>query len=83
MYRFPFKVKGVDALVVVDHYQRPCPMRITGSGFGDAEPPEDEEFEFHLLWPDERPAPELEEQLLDAAESKRILMHYKEQFHIR
>ena len=31
------------------HYKAPCAMRVTGSGFGDADPPEEEEFEFALL----------------------------------
>lgn len=72
---FKYILKGVVCVVQVDYYQRACPMRITGTGFGDAEPPEDEEFEFHLL-KDGHLAPELDE-LLDDYEIGRILATYK------
>jgi hypothetical protein len=36
----------------VTHYRAPCPLRVTGSGMGDAEPPEQEEFEFCLFTDD-------------------------------
>jgi len=47
-------------------------MRITGTGFGDAEPPEPEVFEFHLMdrkgypakWLEAMLTPKIEYQLL-------------------
>lgn len=45
---FPFDLYGQEVLCTVTHYSVGCPLRVTGSGFGDAEPPEDEEFEFFL-----------------------------------
>ena len=41
-------INGIPTRVVVDFYAPPRPMRITGSGFGDADPPEPEEIEWHL-----------------------------------
>lgn len=46
--RFVLNVDDVDYICIVTYYSPPCPMRITGTGFGDADPPEDEEFEFFL-----------------------------------
>lgn len=46
--RFVLNVNDVDYICIVTHYHAPCPMRITGSGFGDADPPEEEEFDFFL-----------------------------------
>lgn len=39
-------VDGTPALAEVTFYSPPLPMRITGCGFGDADPPEYEELEF-------------------------------------
>ena len=46
---FKTKVCGIPCTVVVTLYRAAIPMRIYGSGYGDCDPPEPEEFEFHLL----------------------------------
>ena len=46
---FQTKVCGIPCTVVVTLYRKAVPMRIYGSGMGDCDPPEPEEFEFHLL----------------------------------
>lgn len=40
------RVAGIPALAEVTYYIAPEPMRITGTGFGDAEEPIHEEVEF-------------------------------------
>lgn len=56
-------IQGTPCLIEVTHYQPALPMRITGSGFGDASPPEPEEIEYQVLTLDGTPAPELEEKI--------------------
>lgn len=46
--RFKTTVQGEDCYCNVTWYSAERPMVITGSGFGDAEPPEPEEFEYSL-----------------------------------
>lgn len=60
---FPTHVAGIPCQCEVLHYSTAKPMRITGSGYGDAEPPEDEEFEFRLLDLNGYPAAWLEAKL--------------------
>jgi hypothetical protein len=45
-------------------------MRITGSGMGDADPPEGGEFDFEILDSKGRHAPWLEKKLTDADEER-------------
>lgn len=49
-----------EVLIEVTYYAAPKPMRITGSGFGDCDPPEPVEFEYKVLHPDGTPWPELD-----------------------
>ena len=74
--KFNYTLDGVDVVVDVFHYAKPCPMRITGTGFGDATPPEDEEFEFDILDAQCLPWPEMA-QKITAQEEGRILSFYK------
>jgi len=62
---FDARVAGIPCQCEVTHYVAPSPMVITGSGFGDAIPPDPEEFECRLLDRRGRPAPWLEEKLTD------------------
>lgn len=43
------RVSGIPCGAVITNYIAGVPMLITGSGFGDAEPPEPEEVEFFLI----------------------------------
>ena len=45
-------------------------MKITGTGYGDAEPPEPEEFEFRLMDRRGYPAPWLEAKLTSTDHSR-------------
>lgn len=46
---FTTKIAGIPCQCEVIFHTKPEPMRITGSGFGDAHPPEYEEFQFTIL----------------------------------
>lgn len=67
---FASTVQGIPVLCTVTHFDRGCPMKITGSGFGDADPPEPDEIEFFLkdadgnLMDDIAALPETEAQIL-------------------
>lgn len=73
--KFGYTLDGQEVVIDVLYYQPYCPMRITGSGFGDAEPPEEEEFEFEVLGTDGLPWPAMQDKV-DPAEEKRILAFY-------
>ena len=67
---FHTKVCGIPCIVKVTSYHKAEPMRIYGSGYGDCDPPEPEEFEFHLLDRKGYPAKWLECKLTPAIEEK-------------
>lgn len=46
---FDTRVNGIPCQCKVLNYSPSIPMRITGSGMGDCDPPEDAEFDFELL----------------------------------
>jgi len=60
---FHTRVAGIPCQCLVYSYEEAIPMRITGTGFGDADPPEDEVFEFRLLDRKGYPADWLERKL--------------------
>jgi hypothetical protein len=60
---FHTRVGGIPCQCLVYSYYPAVPMRITGTGFGDADPPEDEVFEFRLLDRKGYPADWLERKL--------------------
>lgn len=74
---FDTRVNGIPCKCEVLDYQPYIPMRITGPGFGDADPPEDEYFEFQLLDRRGRPAPWLERYLSPDVEDE-LLAQYRE-----
>ena len=67
---FNTKVCGIPCIVVVTLYRKAIPIRIYGSGFGDCDPPEPEEFEFHLLDRKGYPVKWLEDKLTPADEQQ-------------
>lgn len=75
--KFRDRVAGIPCQVRVTYYHPGADMRITGSGFGDCDPPEPEEFEFDLLDRNGARAPWLEEKLTDE-DTDRLLNTYKE-----
>ena len=72
---FPTHVAGIPCQCEVLEYRPYQPMRITGSGYGDSEPPEDEVFEFRLLDMTGYPAAWLEKKVTDA-----IVRHLKAEY---
>lgn len=58
----------------VTYYNAPCPMRITGTGFGDAEPPEEEEIDFHLVDDDDNKLTNIE---ITGEMEEQVLKEYK------
>lgn len=54
------EIQGEPCLIEVTYYRPASPMRITGMGFGDAEAPVDEDFEYQVLDLDGEPNPDLE-----------------------
>lgn len=68
--QFQSKVCGIPCIVQVTTYSKAMPMRIWGSGMGDCDPPEPEEFEFQLLDRKGYPAKWLEAKLTPADEQR-------------
>jgi len=77
---FHTHVAGIPCQCLVFTYEEAIPMRITGTGYGDAEPPEPEVFEFRLLDRKGYPAPWLERKLTHE-DADRFLTEYLEQQH--
>lgn len=74
--KFAYVIDGKDVVIDVFFYKPYCPMVITGSGFGDAEPPQQEEIEFSVLDSRGLPWPEMANKI-NAAEEAKILTYYK------
>lgn len=75
--RIKTRISGMPCTVRVTHYSPGVPMRTTGSGFGDADPPEDEEFEFEVYDRGGYRAPWLERKVTEEDEID-LLRIYKE-----
>jgi len=67
---FETRVAGIPCQCLVTHHSPELPMKITGTGYGDAEPPEPEEFEFRIMDRRGYPAPWLEAKLTPADHSR-------------
>ena len=63
---FTTKIVGIPCKCEVIYHVKPEPMRITGSGYGDAEPPVLEDIEFEILDRRGRKAPWLARKLTQA-----------------
>jgi len=75
---FETRVAGIPCQCLVTHYSPELPMKITGTGYGDAEPPEPEEFEFRIMDRRGYPAPWLEAKLTQQ-DHDRLLQEYLNQ----
>ncbi|MGQ0335716.1 hypothetical protein [Halomonas elongata] len=73
---FHTHIAGIPCLCEVTHYCASLPMLITGTGFGDAEPPEPEEFEYRILDRRGRLAEWLERKVTQEDET-RLLAEYR------
>lgn len=60
---FPTTINDIHCLCEVLNHSPARPMQIHGSGFGDAHPPEPEEFEFQILDLEYERSTELESQV--------------------
>lgn len=74
---FGTRIAGIPCQIGVTWYSEERPMLITGWGFGDAEAPEPEEFEYIVLDHKGYPASWLADKLTDD-DRERILNEYKQ-----
>ncbi len=74
---FDSRINGIPCKIEVTDYQPYIPMRVTGPGFGDADPPEDEYFEYNVLDRRGRPAPWLE-RYMNPDVDERLLSEFRE-----
>lgn len=63
---FKSTIAGIPCNIEVTWYKEAVPMRVTGTGFGDAEPPEPLEIEFNVLDRQLREAPWLANKMTQA-----------------
>ena len=83
---FPFTLNGIPCQVEVTLYQKALPMRIWGSGMGDCDPPEPEEFEFRLLdrrgyaaaWLEDKRTPVIDREIYAAFQQHLEKLKYEE-----
>lgn len=73
---FATTVKDVGCLCQVDNYRPASPMRTTGSGFGDADPPEEVEFDYTLLDGDNQTS-EMLADLIDESVDVQLLREFR------
>lgn len=76
--RFETTVAGVRCICEVTHYSAEVPMRVTGSGFGDAEAPEPEEFEFIIRGIDGNRRMKALEDRVTPAIHRKLVQQYKD-----
>jgi hypothetical protein len=76
---FKTSIQDIPVMVEVIHYQAPRPMRVTGSGFGDADPPEEEEFDFQLFDNRMQHSTSLDEFMSDDSVHAQLLEEFKTQ----
>lgn len=76
---FESSIQEIPVMVEVIHYQVPRAMRVTGTGFGDAEPPEEEEFDFLLFDTHMQNSTVLDEFMSDDTVHAQLLEEFKTQ----
>lgn len=74
--KFPSRIAGIPCQIEVTQYSPELPLIITGSGYGDCLPPEEECFEFIVLDRNNRPALWLERKLT-STDTRRIKEEFK------
>ena len=67
---FDTKVHGIPCQCRVVAYKPSLPMLVCGTGFGDADPPEDEHFEYEILDRKGREAPWLAQYVTEGDEQR-------------
>lgn len=75
--KFDTRIAGIPCQCEVTHYSPGTPMRVYGTGMGDADPPEPEEFEFRILDRRGRVAPWLQKKVTEDDDIRLL-----EEFHI-
>lgn len=75
---FETSVQGVRCRCEVTHYAAEVPMAVTGSGFGDAEAPEPEEFEFIIRGLDNNRRMKALEDRVTPAILRKLIKEYKD-----
>lgn len=86
MIEFNSYIGTDDVLIRVTDYSAASSMHVTGSGFGDCDPPEDEIFEYEVLRSDGTPWPERDIQVSEAADRRiykeflAVLQEYKDDY---
>lgn len=73
---FRTEISGIPCLCEALEYHEAMPMRVTGTGWGDAVPPEPELFEFQIRSTEGELAPWLERKLSND-DTDRLLTEYK------
>lgn len=76
--RFETTVAGVRCICEVTHYSAAVPMVVTGSGFGDAEEGEPEEFEYIIKGIEGNRRMKALEDRVTPAIHRKLLQQYKD-----
>lgn len=74
---FQTKIEDIDCLCRVESYSPGAGLRTTGTGFGDAEPPEDEEFHFLMMTLNGEPQQMLQDMVTPSGETQ-LIAEYKQ-----
>ena len=85
---FQTQVSGIPCQCRVDFYSPARPMKVYGTGFGDAHPPEPEEFHFTILdrkgykaaWLEKKVKPSDKERLVDEFQALTLANKYGKDF---
>lgn len=67
---FSTRINSIPCKCRVDHYSPAVPMRVYGSGMGDADPPEPAEFAYTILDRTGREAPWLQKYVTDSVDAR-------------
>lgn len=76
--RFETSVAGIRCICEVTHYSAEVPAVVTGTGFGDAEEGEPEEFEFIIKGIDGNRRMKALEELVTPTIQRKLVKQYKD-----